>query len=421
MAVGSGRRLAAAGRVERLQQAEVLHPPPVQPPRQPGRGDQPQQRADGRRFAAAWAAPGRRGRSPSPAPSRPCWLPARPRRGPPRLWSARSSSCRLLGLAVGLQPRVPGLAAELLGRGGDLVARAAPGARSRAATSCLAAAVGLLGHRLPVGADHRVGQVAGLRPGGVQDPDGDHVGVPGRLDRQPLLQLLAGQPVAVEGDGPVEDLRRGDELGLAADDAARVVGLVAAGVQVQPDDALVADRLRRRPHEGRHRRRPARRRRQATGSVGWTRRDPALPASRSVGRPTLPLDLRLAPCPAIVSAHPALCAVHAPYVRRGRVGATRHDNRCEDRWTHPWRTSARCWSCSATIRPSTASGPGAARCRRTRGWPSWPAAWPPSTSSPPSAAAASPPSSGTRRGSRTRSTWSPARPAARRTGRPPAR
>ena len=102
----------------------------------------------------------------------------------------------------------------------------------------------LPGRLLTEGAQDRVGQRGRLLRGGVQDPDGDHVGVPGRLYRQPLLQLLAGEPVADEGDGPVQHHRRAQELGLAADDAARV-GLFAGGVQEHPDGALVAHRLGR--------------------------------------------------------------------------------------------------------------------------------------------------------------------------------
>ena len=80
-----------------------------------------------------------------------------------------------------------------------------------------------------------------------------------------------------------------------------------------------------------------------------------------------------------------------------RVGGDRPTTRCEDAWTHPLRTSGRCWSCSATTRPWTApDGAAGLACPRTPGWPSWPPPWPWSTSSPPSARAASPPSSGSR-------------------------
>jgi hypothetical protein len=119
------------------------------------------------------------------------------------------------------------------------------------------------------------------------------------------------------------------------------------------------------------RRRPARQGRQAIYSGGWTRRDSALPASRSVGRPTLPLHLRLAPVRQLCIGGP--CSVRRPRAMLGAVGgATLTTSAARTVWTHRSRNSLRCWTCSAMIRRSTVSMPGAVRCRKTRAWPSWP-------------------------------------------------
>jgi hypothetical protein len=49
--------------------------------------------------------------------------------------------------------------------------------------------------------------------------DGDKVGVVGGLDVHLLFQPLVRQPTIREGDDPVHDCRRVEELGITADDA----------------------------------------------------------------------------------------------------------------------------------------------------------------------------------------------------------
>jgi hypothetical protein len=111
----------------------------------------------------------------------------------------------------------------------------------------------LPGCDLEVGADNRVSQTGRVPWRVVQDPDVDQVGACRGLDREPLLQLLTGQPATGELDGPVKDPLRGEVLRLAADDPARVGRLIAFGVQENLDQSLIAGRLPRRPCKGRDR------------------------------------------------------------------------------------------------------------------------------------------------------------------------
>ena len=295
-------------------------PPPVQPPRQRGRGHQRQQRADDRGSQRLGlrrlVGDGRR----SPAPSRLGGLPARPRGAPPRSGRrgppAAASSPRGWPAASGSWAR----SASCSSRFDDLALELPLSLGRAAATSCLARArrpawPPTPGRRGPpcsarsaacgrVAASTRMVITSASLAGSTVSRSSSSL----RVSRPPTRATVRSRTCGeVMNSAWLRTMRPGSTVSLAA------------GVQVHPDHALVADRLRRRPHVGR----------EPPTSTATDDKPPVVADGLDETRPFLPFvwwAVQRSPCifdfPSLssncIGASVLLCAVHTPYV--GAVG-----------------------------------------------------------------------------------------------------
>jgi hypothetical protein len=97
-----------------------------------------------------------------------------------------------------------------------------------------------------------VSEPCGICGSCVEGTNGNEVGVGGGLNQKPLFQLLSCEPIPSEGEDPIRNGRRLDELGLTDHRAFGLARCHLLGSQINAHHALVPCRLRNRPEGGGH-------------------------------------------------------------------------------------------------------------------------------------------------------------------------